>query len=102
LQFHLSLLNLRKPKLLPSGLDTLSPTPPYEVLLPLGRPLATVGSIAKLPKVPTCLGLENALKGIFECFSGMFCVGLCLTCENFVSHIGYSLVFVHELLPFPL
>ena len=50
---------------------------------------------------PASLGLENALKGILERFSGVFCVGLCLTCENFVGHVAHSLVFVHEL-PFPL
>jgi hypothetical protein len=31
----------------------------------------------------------------------MYCVGLCLAYENFVGHIGYSLIFVHEC-TFPL
>ena len=50
---------------------------------------------------PTGHGLENALKGIFECYSGLFCLSPSLTRENIVDHIRYSLVFVHEL-PFPL
>ena len=87
--------------LLPSGLDTLSPAPPCEVLVPLGRFRAAVGPVAKLSKLPASLGIENALKRILERFSGVFCVGLCLTCENFVGHVAYSLVFVHEI-PFPL
>ena len=101
LQFQLPLLSLHKLKHLPSGPDTLSPTPPYEVPLPLGGYRAPVWPVAKLPKLPTGLGFANALKRILERFSSVFCVGLSLTCENFVDHIRCSLVFVHEL-PFPL
>jgi hypothetical protein len=69
--------------------------------VPLGRFRAAVGPVAKLSELPASLGLENTLKGIFERFSGMFCMGLSLTCEDFVGHVAHSLVFVHEL-PFPL
>ena len=100
LQFQLPLRSLHKLIQLPSGPGTLSPTPPYEFPLPLGGYRASVWPVTKVPKLPTGLGLEYALKRIFECFSGVFCVGLCLTCENFVGHVAHSLVFVHEL-PFP-
>jgi hypothetical protein len=69
--------------------------------VPLGRFRDAVGPIAKLSKLPASLGLENARKRILERFSGVFCVGLSLTCEDFVGHVAHSLVFVHEL-PFPL
>ena len=94
LQFQLPLLSLHKLKQLPSGLDALSPTPPYEIPPPLGGNRASVWPVAKLPKLPTGLGLENALKRIFEWFSGLFCVSLCLTCENFVGHLAHLLVVV--------
>ena len=57
LQFQLPLLSLHKLKQLPSGPDTLSPTPPYEVPLPLGGNRAPVWPVAKLPKLadrPRC------------------------------------------------
>ena len=101
LRFQLPLLSLHKLKHLPSGPDTLSPTPPYEVPLPLGGYRAPVWPVAKLSKLPTGLGVEYALKRIFECFSGLFYVSPDLTRENFDGHVGYSLVLVHEL-PFPL
>ena len=101
LQFQLPLLSLHKLKHLPSGPDTLSPTPPYEVPLPLGGYRAPVWPVAKLPKLPTGLGRENALKRIFERSSGLFCVSPCLAFENFDGHVEYSLVLVHKL-PFPL
>jgi hypothetical protein len=69
--------------------------------LPLGGQFATVLSVAKLPKLPTRLGLENALKRIFERFSALFCASPCLAFENFDDHVEYSLVLVHKL-PFPL
>ena len=94
LQFQLPLLSLHKLKQLPSGLDTLSPTPPYEVPLPLGGCRAALWPVTKLPKLPTGLGLEYALKRIFECFSGPFCVSLCLACENFVGHLAHLLIVV--------
>ena len=94
LQFQLPLLSLHKLKQLPSCLDTLSPTPPYEVPLPLGGYRASLGPVAKLSKLSTGLGLEYALKRIFEWFSGLFCVSLCLTCENFVDHLAHLLVVV--------
>ena len=96
LQFQLPLLSLHKLKQLPSGPDTLSPTPPYEVPLPLGGYRASVWPVAKLPKLPTGLGVQYALKRTFECFSGLVCVSLCLPCENFVSHLAHLLVVVRS------
>ena len=96
LQFQLPLLILHKLKQLPSGLDTLPPTPSHEVPLPLGGYLAPVWPVAKLPKLPTGLGLQYALKRIFECFSGLFCVSLCLACENFIGHLAHLLVVVRN------
>ena len=96
LQFQLPLLSLHKLKQFPSGLNTLSPTPPYEGLLPLGGYRGSVWPIAKLPKLPTGFGLEHALKCIFECFSGPFCVSPCLACENFVGHLAHVLVVVRS------
>jgi hypothetical protein len=100
-QLQLPQLSLYKHKLLPSSLDTLSPTPPSELTLLLGRHFVPRRPVTKLPKLPTSLGLENTLKRIFERFSGLFCVSACLTCENFDCHLRYSLVLVHKL-PFPL
>ena len=51
--------------------------------------------VAKLLKLPTGLGLENALKRIFEQISGLSCLSPGLTCENFDGRLGYSLVLVH-------
>ena len=97
LHFQLPLLSLHKLKHLPSGPDTLSPTPPYEVPLPLRGYLAPVWPVAKLSKLPTSHGLEYTLKRIFECFSGLlFCVSLCLACENFVGHLAHLLVVVRS------
>src|SRR3954453_4225990 len=56
--------------------------------------------VAKLPKLPTGLGAENALKRIFERSSGLFGVSPCLAFENFDGHVEYSLVLVHKH-PFP-
>ena len=69
--------------------------------MPLGCFRAAVGPVAKLSKLPASVGIENALKRILERFSGVVCVGLSLTCEDFVGHVAYSLGFVHEL-AFPL
>jgi hypothetical protein len=63
--------------------------------LPLRRRFATLLPVAKLPKLPTGLGFENALKRIFERFSGLFCVSPCLAFENFDGHVDHSLVLVH-------
>jgi hypothetical protein len=71
LQFQLPLLSLHKLIQLPSGPGTLSPTPPYEFPLPLGGYRASVWPVTKVPKLPTGLGVEYALKRIFECFSGL-------------------------------
>ena len=95
LQFQLPLLSLRKLKHLPSGPDMLSPTPPYEVPLPLGGYRASVWPVTKVPKLPTGLGVEYALKRIFECFSALFCVSLCLACQDLVDHVGHYLFSVH-------
>jgi hypothetical protein len=96
LQFQFPLLSLHKLKHLPSGPDTLSPTPPYEVPLPLGGYRAPVWPVAKLSKLPTGLGLEYALKCVFECFSGLVCVSLCLACENFVGHLAHLLLVMRS------
>jgi hypothetical protein len=90
-----SLSQADQPTLLLSSLSALLGPLRRKLILPLERPLASVRPIAKLPKVPTGLGLENALKGIFEWFSSMFCLSPGLTCENFDGHVGYSLVLVH-------
>jgi hypothetical protein len=101
-QLQLPQLSLYKHKLLPQlSLGTLSPTPPSELTLLLGRHFVTRRPVTKLPKLPTSLCLENTLKRIFERFSGLFCVSACLTCENFDGHLRSSLVLVHKL-PFPL
>ena len=50
--------------------------------------------VAKLSKLPTSHGLEYTLKRIFECFSGLFCMSLCLACENFVGQFAHVLVIV--------
>jgi hypothetical protein len=80
---------------------TLSPTSACEIFLPLGSYRALVWPVAKFSKLPTGLGLQNALERIFECFSSPLCISLCLAREDFVGHLGYSLVFVHQL-PFPI
>ena len=95
LQFQLPLLSLHKLIQLPSGPGTLSPTPPYEFPLPLGGYRASVWPVTKVPKLPTGLGLEYALKRIFECFSGLFCVRLCLACQDLVGHVGHYLFSMH-------
>jgi hypothetical protein len=69
--------------------------------VPLGCFRVAVEPVTKLSKLFASIGLENALKRILERFSSVVCVGLSLTCENFVGHVAHSLVFVHEL-PFPL
>jgi hypothetical protein len=72
-----------------------------KALLPLPCLPAAVRPVAQLHKLPAGFSFENDPKRIFERFSGSFCALPRLACENFVSHVCYSLVLLHGF-PFSL
>jgi hypothetical protein len=86
---------------LPTFFVTHPLTEMRKALLPLPCLPIAVRPVAQLRKLPAGFSLENDLKRIFERFSGSFCARPCLACENFVRHVGYSLVLLHGL-PFSL
>jgi hypothetical protein len=86
---------------LPTFFVTHTLTEMHKALLPLPCLPTAVRPVAQLRKLPAGLSFENHLKRIFERFSGSVCARPCLTCENFVRHVGYSLVLLHGL-PFSL
>src|SRR5215208_4438134 len=73
---------------------------PGKANLPVDRPLFAVGAVGQLPKLPTGLGLGDALQRGLEGLPGSTGQGLRLAHQVFLSHLLHRLFGSHGLLSF--